>query len=146
MTTTAQTVPKGAIDLNALRKERSLWGDAWRRLARNRAAVVGLILIVFFSLVALFAPLIAPYSPVVQTSNNSLRLPAWVQNKDPKRTGSSEYLLGTDAIGRDVFSQLVYGARVSLIVGLIPQVLILLIGVTLGLISGFAGGRIDNLL
>jgi oligopeptide transport system permease protein len=55
-------------------------------------------------------------------------------------------LLGTDAIGRDVFSQLIYGSRVSLIVGFIPQVLILLIGVTLGLVSGFAGGRVDNFL
>jgi oligopeptide transport system permease protein len=146
MATSAQTVAQSALDLNLLRKERSLWGDAWRRLARNRAAVAGLILIVFFALVALFAPLIAPYSPVAQTANNSLRLPAWVQNKDPKRTGSPNYLLGTDAIGRDVFSQLIYGARVSLIVGFIPQVLILLIGVTIGLVAGFVGGRVDNLL
>jgi len=146
MATSAQTVAQGALDLNALRKERSLWGDAWRRLTRNRAAVAGIVVIVFFVLVALFAPLIAPYNPVTQTSNNSLRLPAWVQNKDPKRTGSPEYLFGTDAIGRDVFSQLIYGARVSLIVGFIPQVLILLIGVSMGLVAGFVGGRVDNLL
>src|SRR5262249_48184245 len=145
MATSAQTVAQNALDLNALRKERSLWGDAWHRLSRNRAAVAGIIVIGFFTLVALFAPLLAPYSPVAQTSNNSLRLPAWVQDKDPKRTGKPEYLLGTDAIGRDVFSQLLYGARVSLIVGFIPQGIIVLIGVTLGLISGFAGGRIDNL-
>jgi oligopeptide transport system permease protein len=146
MTTSAQTVSGGAIELNALREERSLWADAWRRLTRNRAAVAGLVVIAFFVVVAIFAPLIAPYNPIQQSSNNSQRLPAWVQDKDPKRTGKPEYLLGTDAIGRDVFSQLVYGARVSLIVGFIPQILILLIGVSLGLISGFAGGRTDNLL
>lgn len=146
MTTSAQTVAPGALDLNAMRKERSLWGDAWRRLRRNRASVVGIIVIVFFTLTAIFAPLIAPYNPVIQTANNSLRLPAWVQNKDPNRTGSAEHLLGTDAIGRDIFSQLIYGARVSLIVGFIPQMLILLIGVTIGLVAGFMGGRIDNAL
>src|SRR5690242_3522101 len=100
MATSAQTVAQSALDLNAMRNERSLWADAWRRLARNRAAVAGIIVIIFFALVALFAPLIAPYSPVAQSSNNSLRLPAWVQDKDPKRTGSSAHLLGTDAIGR----------------------------------------------
>jgi len=146
MTTTAQTVPKGAIDLNAMRKERSLWGDAWRRLSRNRAAVAGIVVIVFFVLVAIFAPLIAPINPTIQTSNNSLRLPSWVHIADPRRTGSPSNILGTDAIGRDLLSQLIYGARVSLIVGLIPQVLILLIGVTIGLVAGFSGGRTDNLL
>jgi oligopeptide transport system permease protein len=144
MTTSAQTAAGSALELNALRKERSLWGDAWRRLSRNRAAVAGIVVIIFFTLVAIFAPLIAPYNPVQQSSNNSLRLPAWVESKDPKRTGKPEHLLGTDAIGRDIFSQLIYGARVSLIVGFIPQIMILLIGVSIGLVSGFAGGRVDN--
>lgn len=146
MAVSAQTASSSALDLNAMRRERSLWGDAWRRLSRNRAAVAGIVVIIFFTLVAIFAPLIAPHSPVMQTANNSLRQPAWVQDRDPSRSGNSAYLLGTDAIGRDVFAQLIYGARVSLIVGFIPQIVILLIGVTLGLISGFAGGRIDNLL
>lgn len=147
MTTTVQTVPKsGAIDLNAMRKERSLWGDAWHRLSRNRAAVAGIVVIVFFALVAIFAPLIAPLNPTIQTSNNSLRMPSWVHIDDARRTGNPNNFLGTDAIGRDLYSQLIYGARVSLIVGFIPQVMILIIGVTLGLIAGFAGGRTDNLL
>jgi oligopeptide transport system permease protein len=146
MTTSAQSVQSSALDLNALRKERSLWGDAWRRLRRNRASVAGLVVIIFFALVAIFAPLIAPHNPIAQTSNNSLRLPAWVQDANPKRSGTSEYLLGTDAVGRDLFAQLIYGTRVSLIVGFIPQLMILLIGVTLGLVSGFAGGRVDNAL
>lgn len=147
MTTTVQTVPKGgAIDLNAMRKERSLWGDAWHRLSRNRASVAGLVVIIFFILVAIFAPLIAPINPTIQTANNSLRQPSWVHIADPSRTGNPNNLLGTDAIGRDLLSQLIYGARVSLIVGFIPQILILAIGVTIGLVAGFVGGRTDNLL
>jgi oligopeptide transport system permease protein len=146
MTTSARTAAGGTLELDTLREERSLWGDAWRRLSRNRAAVAGIVVIVLITLVAIFAPFIAPYNPVQQSSNNSLRLPAWVQDKNPNRAGKPEHLLGTDAIGRDVFSQLVYGARVSLIVGFIPQIMILLIGVTLGLVSGFAGGRVDNAL
>jgi len=102
MATSVRTVSSNALDLNTMRKERSLWGDAWRRLSRNRAAVAGIVVIIFFTLVAIFAPLIAPHNPVQQTSNNSLRLPAWVQNKDPNRTGRPENLLGTDAIGRDL--------------------------------------------
>jgi oligopeptide transport system permease protein len=146
MTTSARTAAGGTLELDTLREERSLWGDAWRRLSRNRAAVAGIVVIILITLVAIFAPFIAPYNPVQQSSNNSLRLPAWVQDKNPNRAGKPEHLLGTDAIGRDVFSQLVYGARVSLIVGFIPQIMILLIGVTLGLVSGFAGGRVDNAL
>jgi oligopeptide transport system permease protein len=146
MATSVRTVSSGALDLNTMRKERSLWGDAWRRLSRNRAALVSIVIIVFFAIVAIFAPVIAPHNPVLQTSNNSLRLPAWVHDANPTRTGNSSYLLGTDAVGRDLFSQLVYGTRVSLIVGFIPQIVILLIGVTIGLVAGFMGGRVDNLL
>jgi oligopeptide transport system permease protein len=146
MATTARTVSSGALDLNTMRKERSLWGDAWRRLSRNRAALVSIVIIVFFAIVAIFAPVIAPHNPVLQTSNNSLRLPAWVHDANATRTGNSSYLLGTDAVGRDLFSQLIYGTRVSLIVGFIPQIVILIIGVTIGLVAGFMGGRVDNLL
>jgi oligopeptide transport system permease protein len=136
----------GAVELNTMRKERSLWSDAWRRLKRNRASMAGLIVIAVFLLVAIFAPLLAPYSPVQQTANNSLRQPAWVNLGDPRRDGRPEYLLGTDAIGRDILSQLIYGTRVSMVVGFIPQFIILLIGLPVGLVAGFAGGRTDNLL
>jgi oligopeptide transport system permease protein len=136
----------GAIDLNTMRKERSLWSDAWRRLSRNRASMAGLVVIVVFLLVAIFAPVLAPYSPVRQTANNSLRQPAWVQTGNPAKDGRPEHLLGTDAIGRDILSQLIYGTRVSMVVGFIPQIIILLIGLPLGLVAGFVGGRTDNLL
>jgi oligopeptide transport system permease protein len=144
MTTSAQTLRTGATQ-PAPRKERSLWADAWRRLARNRAAVAGLILIGVYALIALFAPFLAPKNPVEQTSNNSLRPPAWVQ-EGSRLTGNSEHLFGTDNVGRDVFSRLIYGSRVSLIVGFLPQFTVLLIGVGIGLVAGFAGGFVDNLL
>jgi oligopeptide transport system permease protein len=99
-----------------------------------------------FAIIAILAPLIAPYSPVQQTANNSLRQPTWVTTSDKTTTGSPKNLFGTDAIGRDIFSQLVYGTRVSLIVGFVPQFIILLIGIPLGLVSGYAGGRVDNLI
>jgi oligopeptide transport system permease protein len=146
MATSAQTVSGGALDLNTMRKERSLWSDAWARLRRNRAAVASVILIVFFTLVAIFAPLLAPFNPVQQSANNSLRQPAWVQTGNPAKDGVPEHVLGTDAIGRDILSQLIYGTRVSLIVGFIPQFIILMIGIPIGLMAGYAGGRTDNML
>jgi oligopeptide transport system permease protein len=145
MATSASTVSRGALDLG-LKKERSLWGDAWRRLLRNKAAVFSMSIIAFFVLVALFAPLIAPYSPVQQTGNNSLRLPAWMSDNNPTRSGNWAYPLGTDAVGRDILSQLIYGARVSLLVGVVPVTITTIIGLLIGLTSGFAGGTLDNLL
>jgi oligopeptide transport system permease protein len=145
MATTATTLKKtDSFDLSAT-KPRSLWGDALRRLARNRASVAGAIVIGIYVLIALFAPLIAPKSPVEQTARNSLRPPVWVA-ENPQRQPNPENLLGTDTNGRDILSRLIYATRVSLIVGVVPQFVILTIGVSLGLISGFAGGWLDNLL
>lgn len=125
---------------------RSLWYDAWRRLRRNRAAVVGLIIVLMYFLVAIFASVLAPYNATTQIPRNSLRPPVWVQTNNPNTTSKPEHLLGTDNLGRDIFSRLIYGTRVSLIVGIFPQIFILAIGITIGLVSGFAGGRVDNLL
>jgi oligopeptide transport system permease protein len=146
MTTSARTIDAGGIaDLGA-RKYRNLWSDAWRRLTRNRGAVAGMITIGIFALIAIFAPLIAPFNPVAQSSNNSFRQPVWVTTIDPARAPRSEHLLGTDGIGRDQFSRLIYGTRVSMIVGFIPVAFILLIGIPLGLIAGFGSSRLDNLI
>jgi oligopeptide transport system permease protein len=145
MATSTPTIGAGAMD-NAARKERSLWGDAWRRLLRNKGAVIGLFVIAFYILVAIFAPLLAPLNPVVQTSNNKVRPPAWVQGTNATTTGRPEHILGTDTLGRDQLSKLIYASRVSLIVGLVPTVFVVIIGVILGMISGFAGGMVDNLL
>lgn len=145
MATSTQTLRSSAFDV-AARRQRSLWGDALRRLLRNKAAVIGLIIITLAILMAIFAPVLAPHNPVVQTQNNSLRPPAWVSGPTPNRSGTPEHLLGTDNLGRDVLSRLIYGARTSMLVGIIPTVFSVIIGVILGLISGFAGGAVDNAL
>jgi oligopeptide transport system permease protein len=131
----------------ALRKPTSLYQDAWRRLMKNRASVIGLVIVVIFALMAIFAQWLAPHPPLEIYPNNSYRQAMWITvPNDPVRTGSAEYPLGTDTIGRDVLSRVIYGARTSMAVGFIPMFLILLIGTTIGMISGYLGGRVDNLL
>lgn len=145
MATTAQTITRtGPVDLTAT-KPRSLWADAWRRLSRNRAAMVGLVVVVLYILMSIFASVLAPHNPVEQVARNSLRPPVWVTD-NPARQPSPDYLLGTDSNGRDILSRLLYATRVSLIVGVVPQLIILAIGVTIGLVAGFSGGWVDNLL
>lgn len=118
-----------------VRRQRSLWGDAWRRLVRNKLAVVGLVIVVSFVLLAALAPLLAPYgqSEVVDPRLTTYG-PSWT------------WPLGLDQNGRDVFSRLLYGARVSLVVGVLAQGLVLLIGIPIGAIAGYHGGRVDNWL
>ncbi|NNJ12427.1 ABC transporter permease [Chloroflexales bacterium ZM16-3] len=145
MATSAQTIGgANALD-RSNQKSRSLWADAMRRLTRNRAAMVGIIVVILYILVALFAPLLAPKNPVEQTARNSLRPPVWVTD-NPQRVPNPENILGTDNNGRDILSRLIFGTRVSLIVGVVPQLIILALGVSVGLVSGFAGGWLDNLL
>ncbi len=145
MATTVSTRNKAErLDLTST-KPRSLWGDARRRLLRNKAAVIGIVVVILYILIAIFAPLLAPKNPVEQTARNSLRPPVWVTD-NPERQPNPENWLGTDTNGRDIFSRLLYATRISLIVGVAPQVIILAIGVTIGLVSGFVGGWLDNLL
>lgn len=143
-TTVRSASPADELDLTAT-KPRSLWGDAWRRLIRNKAAVLGMVVVGCYLLVAIFAPVLAPKNPVEQTARNSLRPPVWVTD-NPQRQPNPENLLGTDNNGRDILSRLIYATRVSLIVGVVPQLVIVTIGVTIGLIAGFRGGWVDNLL
>ncbi|NTV65424.1 MAG: ABC transporter permease [Oscillochloris sp.] len=143
-TSTPTVAGVDGINLN-VQKPRSLWGDAMRRLVRNRAAMLGSAVVLIYILIAIFAPLIAPKNPIEQPANNSLRPPVWVTD-NPKRIPNPENLFGTDNNGRDILSRLIYGLRVSLIVGVAPQVIIIGLGVTIGLISGFVGGWVDNLL
>lgn len=116
-------------------QSRSLWTDAWRRLRKNKLAVAGLIVIALLTLLAIFAPLIAPHSyrEVVYSGRT---------NAPPGTAG----LMGADNLGRDVFSRLIYGARVSLSVGLVVQIVVVGIGVPLGAIAGYFGGWADTLI
>lgn len=121
-------------DLTA-RKQRSLWSDAWRRLRKNKLAVLGLIIVVSFSLIAIFASVIAPYGQAEVVDFRLARHhPTWT------------WPMGLDANGRDIFSRMVYGAQVSLVVGVLAQAIVLLIGIPLGAIAGYFGGATDNVL
>ena len=117
-------------------QQRSLWIDAWRRLLRNKAAVIGLAFIIFEIAIALAAPLVAPYDYASHDRNNT------ATTQRPSRA----HLLGTDGQGRDVLSRVIYGARISLSVGFAAEAIILLIGVPLGLMAGFYGRWVDTLL
>jgi ABC-type dipeptide/oligopeptide/nickel transport system permease subunit len=113
---------------------RTLRADVWRRFRQNRAAVIGLVVIAVLVLAAVFAPLIAPYG-------YAERVPGAY-----RESPSLHHLFGTDTIGRDVFSRVVFGARVSLKIGLIATTIGVVIGVVLGAVAGFFGGILDTVI
>ena len=115
-------------------KVRSPWGDAFRQLVKNRMAVVSGIFIILLILVATLAPFIAPYHfRTTNLKNNYVR-------------PESRYPLGADELGRDVLSRTIYGARVSLSVAFVAGSVSLVIGIVYGLVSGYLGGRVDNIM
>jgi dipeptide transport system permease protein len=115
----------------------SAFREFWHYFSRNKGAVIGLALFLVILFVAIFAPVFAPHSPSEQNRAALLLAPAWSE------TGNSAYLLGTDAVGRDILSRLIYGARFSLFIGLVVVTLSVLSGVLIGLIAGFFGGKTD---
>jgi oligopeptide transport system permease protein len=115
-------------------QQSSLWSDAWRRLLANKAAVAGGLILLFLIVLAIFAPWIAPHSYSYQNLELGAQPP------------SSEFLLGTDTLGRDLFSRILYGARVSLLVGFVATGVALVIGVSWGIIAGYFGGKIDSVM
>ncbi len=116
------------------RREGSLWRDAARRLVRNKAAVLGLVIIGLLVLMTLLAPWLVPYGYAAQDLEQVTVGP------------SPAHILGTDQLGRDVLSRLVYGARISIAVGVVAQVILLMIGVPLGILAGYFGGWLDTLI
>ncbi len=135
------------IDLEGYtRPSRSLMADAWYRLIRNKASIIGMVIILFFTIVAMFAPLIAPHNPLQINSGKGFLPPAWVKRSSSGVAGEAQFPLGTDTLGRDLLSRVIYGARVSMLVGFVPASIILIIGTTIGLLAGYSGGRADNLL
>ncbi len=116
------------------RKKQSQLGEVWRRLRKNKVAVVSLVVIVLLILVAILAPVLAPYSYEVQDTNR------------PLEGSSPDHLLGTDRLGRDILSRLMYGAGQSLQMGFTAILFSAVIGVILGAFSGYWGGWVDNLL
>ena len=112
----------------------SLWSDAFRRLIKNKAAVGGAIVLLILFILAALAPWIAPYPYAYQNLDLGASPP------------STDHLLGTDVLGRDLYSRILYGARISLLVGFVATTVALFIGVTWGLIAGYFGGKIDTVM
>ena len=112
----------------------SLWSDAIYRLSRNKAAMFGGVILILLIISAVLAPWIAPYSYSYQDLNLGARPP------------SSEHLLGTDILGRDLLSRILYGARISLLVGFVATGVALVIGVSWGIIAGYIGGKVDSIM
>ena len=134
----------------ARRKTASLWTDALYRLGRNKAAIVGGSLVILLTLSAIFASQVAPYSYSEQDRNLTDAVPAWMTalfpTIKPYAKISEQFPLGADYVGRDLLSRIIYGAQISLSVALVGPVIALLVGTAYGLISGFFGGRVDDIM
>jgi dipeptide transport system permease protein len=114
--------------------------EFWHYFSENKGAVAGLITIVLVVLAAIFANVIAPYGAAEQFRDHFLAPPFWMEG------GSTQFLLGTDAVGRDILSRILYGSRFSLVIGLIVVTLSLSVGIVLGLIAGFSRGVLETLI
>lgn len=140
MTTTGAGMTRQAQRQDALiwaaRPHRTLWRDALSRLVANRLAMFGLFFVLLFTAMAIFAPILAPYPYDKADFTAVSQFPTW----------TGKYPLGTDLVGRDMLSRLIWGAQVSMAVGLGAQVLVFLIGIPIGALAGYLGGRIDSLL
>jgi peptide/nickel transport system permease protein len=110
------------------------WRDAWRRLRKNKSAMLGLAILVIMILCAVFADLIAPHPYDLQDYSHTFEGP------------SAAHLLGTDNFGRDILSRIIHGARISLLVGFSSIITAIIVGGLLGAISGYYGGKVDNIL
>ena len=125
---------------------RSLWVDARRRLFRNKAAVVSMIVLGIITLMAIFAPLLSPYEFDEIDYTQVQCAPTWWWGETALCIADGAHWFGMDSVGRDLFIRTLYGARVSLAVGLVATCVSLMIGVVYGATAGFVGGRIDNLM
>jgi dipeptide transport system permease protein len=113
--------------------------EFWHYFSVNKGAVAGLVVIVLVTLAAIFADVVAPYAPAQQFRDHLLQPPSW------QAGGSTEFLLGTDATGRDILSRIIYGARYSLVIGVIVITISLSVGICLGLVAGFFRGAIETM-
>ena len=116
------------------RSAESYWAVSWRIFKKNKLGMVCLAIVTVLVFVAVFAPVIAPYDPYAQDLLNRLS------------KSSAEHLLGTDELGRDILSRIIYGCRISLSVGVISQAIALLIGFFSGVVAGYFGGRVDAVI
>jgi dipeptide transport system permease protein len=114
--------------------------EFWHYFSENNGAVAGLCIVGILILLAIFADVVAPHSPIEQYRQNFLKPPVWMEG------GSWEFVLGTDAVGRDIFSRLIHGARYSLYVGTIVVTIAFTAGISLGLVAGFFRGFVETMI
>ncbi|MBD8876914.1 ABC transporter permease subunit [Roseibium polysiphoniae] len=114
--------------------------EFWYYFSQNKGAVLGLAVFVLLVLVALFAPLVAPHDPDVQYRDSFLVPPVWLEG------GKAAFLLGTDAVGRDILSRLIFGARFSLFIGIVVVTIALVGGIVIGLVAGYMRGFVDTFI
>ncbi|NDW07092.1 ABC transporter permease subunit [Jiella sp. 40Bstr34] len=119
---------------------RQMLEEFWHYFSENKGAVLGLVVFILIVLTAIAAPLIAPHSPIATNSQAQLVPPVWQDG------GSWSYLLGTDAIGRDMLSRLLFGAQYSLFIGVVVVVVAVTVGISVGLVAGYYGGWIDTVI
>jgi len=134
------TVTKTAEPVSSAAMRRQMLREFWFYFSENRGAVLGLIIFVLLVIVAVFASLIAPHSPFQQYRDFVLLPPAWQEGGNPS------YLLGTDPVGRDILSRLIYGAQYSLFIGVFVTTLSLVGGIVVGLIAGYYRGWVDTVI
>jgi ABC-type dipeptide/oligopeptide/nickel transport system permease subunit len=130
----SQSATTRAATLRAQTDTRSLWGDAWNRLRRNYFAMAGGVVLILLIVAAVFAPLIAPYDPNAQDYSSMMLGP------------SRAHPFGTDNFGRDILSRVLYGASISLRLGLLGTVVGAVVGTVIGAIAGYYGGLVDTLI
>ncbi len=134
----SQAAATNAVSTDPSRRARL--AEFWYYFSENRGAVIGLVFFLFLVLLAVFAPWIAPHDPVAQYRDAVLVPPVWQEG------GRAGFLLGTDAVGRDMLSRLIYGTRFSLFVGVIVTTLSLVGGIALGVIAGYFRGWVDTVI
>lgn len=111
--------------------------EFYKQFKKNKSALVGLYIVIVLIMCALFAPFLAPYDPLIQNLDNRLIAPIWAEG------GSAAHILGTDDFGRDVLSRIIYGARISLMIGVISVSISLFFGLLMGACAGYFGGKVD---
>lgn len=134
----ADSAAQTSAPVSAGAMRRAMLSEFWYYFSQNKGAVIGLVVFSVVVFLAVFAPLIAPHSPSLQNREALLWPPAWMEG------GTWAYPLGTDALGRDIFSRLIFGARFSLFIGVVVVTLSVSVGVIVGLIAGFFRGWVDT--
>ena len=130
---TATETPTGGAPPSGL-------SEFWYYFSRNKGAVIGLFVFLFILVLAVFAPIVSPHSPSIQNRELLLLPPVWQEG------GMWGHMLGTDAVGRDILSRLIHGARFSLFIGLVVVTLSVVSGVLVGLVAGYFRGAVDTVI